>query len=84
MTYEGENKGREGVSENIAYAFCLCEPLDEAKQSLSKASGLEIASSLALLAMTEKGVTARPRSGRGSLWDFRVVTARIRRARSSL
>ncbi len=84
-SYEGENKGRKGISENIAYEFCHCEPLDEAKQSLtpptchceatkwtwqslipvshcepldeakqslSKASGLEITSSLALLAMT--------------------------------
>gem|GEM_PF-3409658 len=33
-TYEGENKGRKEMSENIAYAFCHCEPLDEAKQSL--------------------------------------------------
>jgi len=35
VDYEGENKGRKGISENIAYAFCHCEPLDEAKQFLT-------------------------------------------------
>jgi len=25
VTYKGENKGRKGISENIAYAFCHCE-----------------------------------------------------------
>ncbi|GAB6184125.1 hypothetical protein JCM13991_18660 [Thermodesulfovibrio hydrogeniphilus] len=53
-SYEEENKGKKGISENIAYAFCHCEPLYEARQSL-----------------TPPHVTARPRSGRGSLKDQR-------------
>jgi len=52
------SKGRfndEIASLTLAMTFrrkCHCEGLNAPKQSLSKASGLEIASSLALLAMT--------------------------------
>ncbi len=36
-SYEGENKSRKGISDNIAYEFCHFEPLYEAKQFLCKA-----------------------------------------------
>ncbi|GEM_PF-7067508 len=35
LTYDGENKGRKGISENMAYEFCHCEAMKWPWQSLS-------------------------------------------------